>query len=391
MAMPDNRVFGLDLMRAVAILSVVYAHGYGLLGYGDTDRVAGVSFVDGVTLFFVLSGFLIGRILLRTINRTDFDGRTLVQFWVRRWFRTLPNYVLMLSLLLIVTWLLGRSPPDDAISYYFFLQNIASPHPEFFGEAWSLSIEEWFYLCIPIPLYLSTKLKDVDRRRLMLYLMAAVILSVTLLRIYRAYRFDYSTVGEWNQALRTQVVTRLDSLMFGVLGAYLSLYHPQSWRRNATVAFVAGISLLVLDRLLRAGTAGLFYRDYFALSLTAIGAFLLLPKLSELRRGGGWIVGLVTFVSLISYSMYLLNYSVVESLLLPAVMTGVSRVCWRCSQSLVVSYVLFWTMTIAASFLLYRYFERPMTALREKWPARVHVSTPFAGAGVLPRPTDGPR
>jgi len=65
-----------------------------------------------VTVFFVLSGFLIGRILLRTIDRQDFNGHLLAQFWVRR-----------------------------------------------FDEAWSLSIEEWFYLSIPIPLYLSTKLR----------------------------------------------------------------------------------------------------------------------------------------------------------------------------------------------------------------------------------------
>ena len=388
MTTTDNRVFGLDLMRAVAIVSVVYAHGYSLAGRGDPDRVAGVSFVDGVTLFFVLSGFLIGRILLRTIDRTDFDGRTLAQFWVRRWFRTLPNYLLVLSLMVIVTWLLGRPLPDNVISYYFFLQNIASPHPAFFGEAWSLSIEEWFYLSIPIPLYLSTKLKNVDRRRLMLYLMAAVILSVTLLRIYRAYRFEYSTASEWNEALRIQVVTRLDSLMLGVLGAHMSLYHSQRWRRHAAAAFVAGVSLLILDRLLRAGAAGLFYRDYVALTLTAAGAFLLLPKLSGLRREAGWIVRVVTFVSVISYSMYLLNYSVVEGLLLPGVMSALSRVCWRCSQSPVLAYVLFWTLTIAASFLLHRYFERPMTALRDRWPIRAPVSTAFASPAVLGRPTE---
>jgi peptidoglycan/LPS O-acetylase OafA/YrhL len=342
-------------------------------------------------LFFVLSGFLIGRILLRTIDRADFDGRSLTQFWLRRWFRTLPNYMLVLTFLVIVTWLLEKSLPQDVILYYFFVQNVASPHPEFFGQAWSLSIEEWFYLTIPIPLYLSTKLKYVDRRRLMLYLIAIVIVAVTLFRLYRVYRFGYATFSEWNAALRMQVVTRLDSLMFGVLGAYLSLYHPESWRRNALPAFVVGMSLLVLDRIFRAGTWGLFYLEYFGLSLPAIAGFLLLPKLSGLRREGGWIVAIVTFVSLISYSMYLLNYSVVRGLLLPAATSVLSRVCWRCSQDHIVAYVLYWVLTIAASYLLYRYFERPMTGLRDKWRAPVHVSTAFACPAAMVRPADGPR
>ena len=84
MAAKDNRIFGLDVMRAVAVLSVVYAHGYYVLGDVAPDRGHRVSFVVGVTLFFVLSGFLIGRILLRTIDRQDFNGPLLAQFWIRR-------------------------------------------------------------------------------------------------------------------------------------------------------------------------------------------------------------------------------------------------------------------------------------------------------------------
>jgi peptidoglycan/LPS O-acetylase OafA/YrhL len=379
MAARDNRIFGLDAMRALAVLAVVYAHGRYLLAGTTSAASTGISFADGVTLFFVLSGFLIGRILLRTIERRDFDGPMLAQFWIRRWFRTLPNYLLVLSFLLIGTWLLGR-PQPNALSYYLFVQNIAWPHPEFFGEAWSLSIEEWFYLCIPIPLYLSTKLKDVDRRRLTLYLIGLVIVLVTLFRIYRVLRFGYSTIDQWDDALRKQVVTRFDSLMYGVLGAYLSLHHPDFWRRWAQWAFVVGVLFLVLDRLLLVFTPGLFYRNYFALTLTSVGALLLLPRLSALKRERGWLVGVITFVSVTSYSMYLLNFALVQQLLLPLAVDALSRVCWRCGQSHVFSYVLFWTMTFAASFLLYRYFERPMTTLREKWPVRARVPRAFAVA-----------
>jgi len=376
MATNDNRIFGLDIMRAMAVLAVVYVHGYYLLGDAVPDRAHRLSFADGVTLFFVLSGFLIGRILLRTIERKDFNGRVLTQFWVRRWCRTLPNYLLVLSFLWIISSLKGQSPPEGVVAYYFFVQNIAWPPPDFFGESWSLSIEEWFYLSIPIPLYLSTKLKDVDRRRLMLGLMLLVIFSVTVFRLYRAYRFGYSTIDAVDDGLRKQVVTRFDSLMFGVLGAYLSLYHAESWRSQATAAFVAGLVLLILDRVVLVLGPSLFYRNYIALTLMPVAALLVLPKLSAMKREGGWIVGAVTFVSATSYSMYLLNLAVVQGVLLPPMMGALSHVCWRCSQSHAVSYVLFWATTILASFLLYRYFEHPMTALRDKWPG-AHVSKAF--------------
>jgi peptidoglycan/LPS O-acetylase OafA/YrhL len=382
----DNRIFGLDVMRAVAVLAVVYTHGYYVLGDDAPGRANRISFVDGVTLFFVLSGFLIGRILLRTIDRQDFDGRLLAQFWVRRWCRTLPNYLLVLSFLLIAALLMGRPLPASVSAYYLFMQNFASPHPNFFEEAWSLSIEEWFYLSVPIPLYLSTKLRDVDRRRLMLALMIVVIVSVTLFRTYRALHFGYSTIDAWDQSLRKQVVTRFDSLTLGVLAAYLSLYHRDLWRHQATLAFVFGVLLLLLDRILLLTVPGLFYRNYFALTVTPLGAVLLLPKLSSLKREGGWIVGTFTFISVVSYSMYLLNLAVVQGVLLPPLIRALSQMCWRCSQSHAVAYVLFWTLTITASFLLYRYFERPMTALRDKWPVRAHVSAAFASPAVPAHP-----
>lgn len=389
MGATDNRIFGLDVMRAVAVLAVVYTHGYYVLGDVAPDRGHRISFVDGVTLFFVLSGFLIGRILLRTVDRQDFDGQLLAQFWVRRWCRTLPNYLLVLSFLMVVALLMGRPLPESVSAYYFFVQNIASPHPFFFDEAWSLSIEEWFYLAIPIPLYLSTKLRNVDRRRLMLALMIIVILAVTAFRSYRAWHFGYSTIDAWDESLRKQVVTRFDSLTFGVLAAYLSLYHRELWRSTATLALVIGAALLLLDRILLLTVPGMFYRNYFALTVTPLGAMLLLPKLSGLKREGGWIVGTFTFISVVSYSMYLLNFAVVQGVLLPPLIRALSHVCWRCSQSHGVSYVLFWMLTIGSSFLLYRYFERPMTALRDRWPVRAHVSTAFASLAEPVRPGPG--
>lgn len=112
MTHPEDRVFGLDLMRAFAILFVVFGHGNRFIHDEASRSIREFLIFDGVTIFFVLSGFLIGRILLRTVLHEQFDGRMLLTFWMRRWFRTLPNYYLVLILLIVLTVALDdNSPP----------------------------------------------------------------------------------------------------------------------------------------------------------------------------------------------------------------------------------------------------------------------------------------
>ena len=94
----NKRVFGLDVMRAAAILIVVDAHATIAL----KDYYSGAFWhhllPDGVELFFVLSGFLIGGILIRSYEKNGgFDRDLLLNFWTRRWFRTLPAYYFVLD------------------------------------------------------------------------------------------------------------------------------------------------------------------------------------------------------------------------------------------------------------------------------------------------------
>jgi peptidoglycan/LPS O-acetylase OafA/YrhL len=367
-----SRVFGLDVLRAFAILCVVYEHGYGLLHHAISRQSYFLPVFDGVTIFFVLSGFLIGRILLRTMAKDDLSGGMMLEFWVRRWCRTLPNYLLILSLLVVAAQLSGEPQAGGLTSYFLFSQNIAAPPPDFFPESWSLSVEEWFYLLLPITLYLSRKLGLFDRRRQALLWIVAIIIAVTALRIYRTHHFGYASHDDWDSALRKQVVTRLDSLMFGVLGAHLCLYHADKWHRSANAAFIAGIALLLFDKAFYLHTQSMLYLNYFSLTLTAVGTLLLLPRLSALRRDGGWVVRGITCISLISYSMYLLNYTPVQQFILPLVMRHVMEVLWRFNDyTLLIKYTIYWLLTLGCSTMLYRYFERPMTALRERWPVRL--------------------
>jgi peptidoglycan/LPS O-acetylase OafA/YrhL len=94
--MSAERTASLDQFRVIAITCVMLAHGslLGMDAFPSLRYVTIIFGVIGVELFFVLSGFLIGRQLLNVGERKQ----SVTNFWARRWFRTLPNYYLFLGL-----------------------------------------------------------------------------------------------------------------------------------------------------------------------------------------------------------------------------------------------------------------------------------------------------
>ena len=90
----------------------------------------------GVEIFFVLSGFLIGGILLKQMFAGELDSASgLAVFWKRRWFRTLPIYYLFLILFLLLTRFTDGNTPTGAGRYFWFGQALITAHPKFFTVA----------------------------------------------------------------------------------------------------------------------------------------------------------------------------------------------------------------------------------------------------------------
>ena len=105
----NHRVFGLDVIRALAIIMVLCSHSTLLLFPNqDTTLLTAIRFFGaiGVDLFFVLSGFLIGGIILKQLKEGKVSFKDFLYFWTRRWFRTLPNYFLILILNILVFYFL---------------------------------------------------------------------------------------------------------------------------------------------------------------------------------------------------------------------------------------------------------------------------------------------
>lgn len=128
----DNpkRVFSLDVLRAIAILLVLICHLISRVG-GKENSTAYYFGTLGVEIFFVLSGFLIGGIIIKIFRESEkFKLKDVKGFWIRRWFRTLPNYylILIISIIIYSVYYQGFILKDlSNLKYFIFLQNLTSP------------------------------------------------------------------------------------------------------------------------------------------------------------------------------------------------------------------------------------------------------------------------
>jgi peptidoglycan/LPS O-acetylase OafA/YrhL len=287
-----DRVFGLDVMRASAILLVVFSHYFASTPLGSGG-------FPGVEIFFVLSGFLIGNILVRSLQKDGVSGATLRSFWVKRWFRTLPNYVFFFFVNLIFVLLVAGSPGvSNWYLYPLFLQNFFYPMPGFYGETWSLAVEEWFYLLFPLLIVvLHRKVKF--NKQIMLAAVAFFLITPLLLRVYASQFWDVQT-------MRRIVLVRLDTMMYGVLAALIMNWHASLWKRLTSVLLFAPALLLV--------GLGLFISYFdsrvacvFCFPLIAIGVAITLPFLQTLQRWGAVLSGVIEYISKVSYSTYLVH------------------------------------------------------------------------------------
>lgn len=357
----NSRVFGLDLLRFFAIMFVVIGHSMIIFPPQYKLAIQGIT-LDGVAIFFVLSGFLIGGILIKMLEKNPPSFKLLLNFWNRRWLRTLPMYLVILIFLIVFTALVKpQRLPDDVYKYFFFLQNFDTPPPSFFGESWSLSIEEWFYLITPILLFGAILLFKMRVKTAFIWVISVVLVGVI---VYRMIVFsDIESISRRDSHyILMQVTTRLDAIMYGVLGAFLAYYYPQFWQRmNRLSLVIIGLCLLYIMKV----QLGVKYVVWTP-ALKSLAVLIMLPFMANWKTWKSPLSRVVTFISLISYSMYLVNLNVVIYFLIKYVLNGNPTGKHVIESDWPLEYAFFWVATISLSFLFYKFVEVPFMNLRKK-------------------------
>jgi peptidoglycan/LPS O-acetylase OafA/YrhL len=145
-----QRIAGLDLLRAAAILAVVCTHAWiaGGMGYGF-GWIEDYGWM-GVDLFFVLSGYLIGRQLLLRFKREG--SLDLKAFYRQRAYRILPAYLTVVALYFCFPSLREQAAIQPLWQFLSFTMNLFIDQSVLhaFSSAWSLCVEEHFYLIFPL-------------------------------------------------------------------------------------------------------------------------------------------------------------------------------------------------------------------------------------------------
>jgi peptidoglycan/LPS O-acetylase OafA/YrhL len=178
-------------------------------------------------LFFVLSGFLIGSILLHSLQTAG--SQQLRRFYIRRIFRTFPSYYVVLAIMVLCTELTAaqaRHLPYEAAYLTDFLPLGSSETLMFWG--WSLALEEQFYLTVPLLFFVLSKLRNDRLRVVLLVLLWASALGMRL-AVYYLHR-PWSDIDLYG-ALYFRPHTRYDTLVAGILLAVVHRRWGEDIRR----------------------------------------------------------------------------------------------------------------------------------------------------------------
>jgi peptidoglycan/LPS O-acetylase OafA/YrhL len=298
--MQENRsIPSLDGLRALSVIAVILGHSQSAF----LDRIPGnASFrngMQGVSVFFVISGFLITHLLVKELRR---DGQiNLKRFYLRRTFRIFPPFYFYLLVIaaLVLLHQVYVSPISMLVAATYTWNYAPSTGAWLLGHFWSLALEEQFYLLWPICMATFS-------RRANLAIAAGVILLSPLSRLVTYYAWPAMRI---NMAMMLH--THLDTIMTGCLLALV--LDLKIWERFTKLALspiapiAAILFLFAIDTPAEQRWRGMYQMTVgITLENVAIAAILLYVVFRHESLLGRFLnTRLLRHVGMISYSLYL--------------------------------------------------------------------------------------
>jgi peptidoglycan/LPS O-acetylase OafA/YrhL len=365
-------------MRFFAIVSVVAYHitwvfvGEQGIHLDEGFFAQSLTLFFGMDLFFVLSGFLIGSILLRSLATS---GTTdLRRFYVRRIFRTFPSYYIVLTFLALAFPLTADQHRHLVWEYLYGTNFLPLRRDQVIMVwGWSLGLEEQFYLTVP---FLFLALQQLRHPRARIALLLVLWASALFVRFAIFYRHH----GKWSEGdlystLYFRTHTRFDALVAGIV---LAVVHQAYGRRIAAWlqapfhrAVVALASLFFFWLLVRPLLFGLERQHIFRIlawgTLTSLMYFGVVPLA---LYGEGWICrlfGAPVFrrLATLGYGVYLVHIPVIDHVTVHLARAAQNRhfsMLWVWPLCLVLTMLL----SLGTGYVLHVLVEKPSLRLRER-------------------------
>ncbi|MGC4041837.1 MAG: acyltransferase [Flavobacterium sp.] len=314
-----QKLYGLDHLRALAIIYVFLFH-YFIISGGQPGWLPGFAKFgwSGVDLFFVLSGFLISSQLFAQIKLGQ--NISFRQFFLKRFFRIIPAFLFTVGLYFIFPFFREKESLPPLWKFLTFTQNLGLNLKDFgtFSHAWSLCVEEHFYLFLPIILIF---LQYTNSLKKSYWLLIALFLFGFAIRFYSFNQLFLPRIEEennwmyWYKYVYYPTYNRLDGLLAGVTIAGIYQFLPTVWNKiskygNAfiflSLIVLTGAYFLCLDQMT-------FNASVFGYPLIAIGyGFLVIGAVSPTSFLYRWNSKATSFIATLSYALYLTHKGIIH-------------------------------------------------------------------------------
>jgi len=295
---PGKREIELDFVRGIAIILVLDYHSplqalfwpFTKLGVGFWDHFGWT----GVDLFFVLSGFLVGGLLVKEwLVRGAVDAK---QFLIRRGFKIWPQYYVFLIIMLLT----GHRGMQELWGNFLNIQNYTGGGPL---HTWSLAVEEHAYLLLTFGLMWVAHRRMRTRQVLWILIGTIALVSVTrMIQVLHFYQREYWATH-----------TRIDGILYGVVLALLYHTEPAIFRRIQSWRWLWIALIVITICFTRLHNSEHQWAASFAIDLAnwaSVGVLLLCYHHREGAKRS-WLYRAIAWVGLYSYGIYLWHVSMV--------------------------------------------------------------------------------
>jgi peptidoglycan/LPS O-acetylase OafA/YrhL len=328
--LPNKKIVGLDILRGLCGYVVAICHYLLLIKQIHFFEYLSILFVE---FFFILSGFVLAPQIIKIIKDKNFISI----FLIRRWMRTLPLYVLALIVVSITTSNLFST---DFFFYLFFFNKLLPNiiNNDYYTVAWSLAIEEYFYLFFSITIFFFFTIKNFVKRTFIIFFL------LNCLNFLFCFFVDLNF-------LRTSTFLRIDTILLGFL---LAIY-IQKIKINLINIFFIQLALITIFLF--------FYKMNFYNDMNSIQNFIFINLLKIISIITVYIFtkinlffklkNIFEFFANQTYSIYLLHLPIIY------IINGAKNININLGEYILLLFIL--------STIVYYFFEKPILSLRPKY------------------------